>query len=131
MLKCLCNDESQCPSSATDVNTRRFCFTSSVCFTKRLRRVSDNTEFLKYYCNESLGGIREHMIEYNDCKINTTYHVQNRHLRDKLSEYCCDHEDFCNEHLNPTKAIKFYDNDNPIFEVRFCKNFLMIKSQLI
>lgn len=109
-LKCLCNDDRLCPLSLVETNEKRQCLTETVCLTKRYRSLKDGTQFLKYYCDDAFSNsMRENIIEYRDCKVNTSNEIDSKYVRENSAEYCCDTADFCNEFLNPKVSVKLLD----------------------
>jgi TGF-beta receptor type-1 len=118
ILRCYCNDEILCPVKKyleqkleiTNTNNSqddiiRHCSTNTVCLTKRLRRLNGTT-WLKYFCDQSSSeSIRSKVIEYRDCKINST-NKHDKQQAEKSSEYCCDSHDYCNKYLNPINSVK-------------------------
>ena len=118
ILRCYCNDEILCPVKKylkqkleiTNTNNSqddiiRHCSTNTVCLTKRLRRLNGTT-WLKYFCDQSSSeSIRGKVIEYRDCKINST-NKHDKQQAEKSSEYCCDSHDYCNKYLNPINSVR-------------------------
>ena len=94
----------------------RFCTTESVCITKRLKMKNGST-YLKFICDHSLNSsLRNGIIEFRDCKLNTASETD-RELVLKKNEHCCDESNFCNALLNPTKfATDLSDFRNPASE---------------
>jgi TGF-beta receptor type-1 len=109
-LKCYCNDDIICPlklnkNQLTIKDDDRHCSTNTVCLTKRLRRLNGTT-WLKYFCDQSSSeSIRGKVIEYRDCKINST-NKHDKQQAEKSSEYCCDSHDYCNKYLNPINSVR-------------------------
>lgn len=106
ILKCLCNDESFCPLSKVGPNETRQCISESVCYTQRLRSLN-GTEYLKYYCDGFAQNFRKTILQYRDCKMDTSNEDDLALVRDS-SEHCCDSQDFCNQFLNPTRSLPDY-----------------------
>lgn len=106
-LKCLCNDDRMCPSYDVVPGEKRQCTTESVCLTKRYRRMdSENEEYFKYFCDDAFSNsIRDDVIQYRDCMVNTTNIIDSKFVVENSAEYCCDSEDFCNEYLKPKKSV--------------------------
>lgn len=113
-LKCLCNDDHMCPLYDVKPGEKRQCVTDSVCITKRYRHLDDkNTEYLKYSCDHFFqNSIREVVVEYRDCLINSTNKHDSDWVKEYSAEYCCDSEDFCNEFLNPQNAVSINPPDS-------------------
>ena len=132
-LKCFCNDDITCPleqyeeqqQETGSLDILRHCSTNTVCLTKRLKR-SNGTTWLKYFCDQSfLDSLRGKIIEYRDCKINSTNKYEQKQVSEQ-AEYCCDSHDYCNKDLNPIKSVRdteelqqqylpnFYSNHNSI-----------------
>jgi TGF-beta receptor type-1 len=109
-LKCYCNDDIICPLKLNQNQLKineddRHCSTNTVCLTKRLRRLNGTT-WLKYFCDQSSSeSIRGKVIEYRDCKINST-NKHDKQQAEKSSEYCCDSHDYCNKYLNPINSVR-------------------------
>ncbi len=112
-LKCYCNDDITCPLKLleeqqleTGSSVLRHCSTNTVCLTKRLRRLNGTT-WLKYFCDQSsMNSIRGKVIEYRDCKINSTNKLDQKFVIEKSAEFCCDSHDYCNKDLNPINSVR-------------------------
>lgn len=84
----------------------RSCYTNTVCMTKKILRRSGDT-YLKYYCDYStLNGLRDEVIAFRDCKINTQNYDDKAHVLSNAHEYCCDERAYCNIDLEPAKSIR-------------------------
>ena len=113
ILKCFCNDDTNCPFEPLDERQSegrstflRHCLTNTVCLTKRLRRKTGTT-WLLYFCDQStINSIREKVIEYRDCKINFTNKLDAQLVVKKSAEYCCDSHEYCNRDLNPFRSFR-------------------------
>lgn len=104
-LICLCNDDQYCPQNIERPNEPRHCVTQSVCFTKRFRN-QDGSDYFKYFCDDAFSNsIRENVIEYRDCLVNTTNKADLAFVTTNSAEFCCDSEDFCNEFLIPQTSV--------------------------
>jgi hypothetical protein len=91
--------------NATSGNIRQ-CMTNTVCFTKRLLR-GNGDYWYKYTCDQSpADSIRGQVIEFRDCKINTSNEIDRSHVKDKSSEFCCNEQDYCNVNLHPIVASR-------------------------
>ena len=128
-LICLCNDDRMCPPHkvVSNPNTKRSCITETVCFTKRYRRMDDSkSEYLKYFCDDAFtNSIRENVIEYRDCRVNSSNHYDSMYVRDTSAEYCCDTGDFCNEFLNPKASVisnEAFDQRLPFYNKSIINN---------
>ena len=112
-LKCFCNDDITCPIKLleehqleTGSSVLRHCSTNTVCLTKRLMSKNGSTR-LKYFCDQSsMNSIRGKVIEYRDCKINSTNKLDEKFVIEKSAEYCCDSHDYCNKDLIPVNSVR-------------------------
>lgn len=115
-FKCFCNDDRQCPKNDINYinNKKRFCYTETVCLTKKYHRTYDGKKILKYFCDEELhNSIRKNIIEYRDCLVNSSNPSDSEFVEKNSAEYCCNSGDFCNEFLEPIKYIKLVvDQEN-------------------
>jgi hypothetical protein len=134
---CYCNDNSMCtlfsesgikiPAEAlaqssilrNDPNPR-YCETNTVCFTKLLRRSNGET-WLKYYCDQSMNSIREQVIEFRDCRIDSMATEDDIKLVERAAEHCCADTNFCNLKLKPIVSVfdlesNIISNDNQQLE---------------
>jgi TGF-beta receptor type-1 len=91
-------------SAAEQIKKLKHCYTHTVCITKRLRR-PDGSTWLKYYCDPSpIDSIRENVIEFRDCKINSTSNIDKKYVLES-AEHCCNDADFCNLKLTPNISV--------------------------
>ena len=88
----------------------RSCLTDTVCLTKKIQKRTGET-YLKYSCDYSTkNGLRDEVIGYRDCKVNTQNYLDKTHVLSTSAEYCCDDKYYCNIDLNPTLSVRDFND---------------------
>jgi hypothetical protein len=128
-IMCFCTDE-DCLSSPSQTSTLlglpqalrgrienflrtsnqqfHYCLSNTVCLTKRVLRSNGETYF-KYYCDphtDSLLTLRKHMLEYRDCRVDSSNAIEVARAHKTSNEHCCLGHDFCNIELQPMHSAR-------------------------
>ena len=91
-------------SRYVDLKSMRTCTTNTVCITKHFR-LADGSSQMRYYCDNVFAeSLRNSLLGFRDCKINTNV-TEDRQIVDTKPEHCCNEHDYCNALLSPSKSI--------------------------